>query len=95
MRTTSHKRKPAPQDWHPADIIAELWKRRLTLRRLSARHGYEADSLRHALRRPWPAAERVIASAIQRPPQAIWPSRYNDDGTPRRGRASRPTIAAA
>lgn len=75
-----------PKDWHPADVIAALHKRHVTLRGLAIRNGYEASATRKALRKPWPAIERLVAAAVGETPQSIWPSRYHDDGTPKRGR---------
>jgi Ner family transcriptional regulator len=74
------------QDWHPADIVAALRKAGWSLRRLSAHHGYAPQSLRRATDKPWPIAEAKIAEAIGVPPQRIWPSRYDADGRPKRGR---------
>lgn len=50
---------------------------------MAARH--EAQALKH----PWPRAERIIADALGRAPQAIWPSRYHPDGRPKSGRGER------
>lgn len=86
MPTTAPQKKAARRDWHQIDIIAALWKRRLSLRRLSRKHGYSDGSLGVALRRPWPKAERHIADALDTTPQEIWPSRYHADGTPKQGR---------
>jgi len=87
MHTPATPQKPAlPQDWHPADIVAALWKRRTSLIRLSRKNGYAGGSLRMALRRPWPKAEKIIADYIGTTPQAIWPSRYLEDGSPKSGR---------
>jgi Ner family transcriptional regulator len=69
-------------DWHPADVLAALKKRNLTLSGLSLRHGYHATAAGKALRKPWPALEAIIAQAIGVPPQQIWPSRYDASGTP-------------
>ena len=53
-------------------------------------HGYSPNALKHALVKPYPRAEALIAEAIGIPPQQIWPSRYHPDGTPiQRGRARR------
>jgi Ner family transcriptional regulator len=76
-------------DWHPADIIAALWKARTTMRRLSRQNHYAPGSLNLALRHPWPRAEAIIAAAIGAPPQTIWPSRYRPDGTPKSARGER------
>jgi len=93
MVTTRAPQKPAPQDWHPADIIAALWKRRMSLRRLSRLSGFAGDSLKMAVRRPWPKAEKIIADFLGVAPQAIWPSRYNADDTPKSGLHSRSAVA--
>lgn len=50
---------------------------------LSRNSGYDADTLRKALAQPYPAAEAIIAAALEKQPQDIWPSRYLPNGTPR------------
>lgn len=82
-------KKPAPTDWHKADIVAAIWKRGTSLQRLSRQHGYCAGALQLALHRPWPKAERIIAGALGIAPQRLWPSRYHEDGTPKSGRGER------
>lgn len=52
----------------------------MSFTRLSRLNGYASGSLKMALRRPWPRAEKVIADFIGIPPQQIWPSRYDVDG---------------
>lgn len=70
-------KKPPHGDWHPADIKAALEKAGWSLRRLSLHHGYKSPTtLKEALRKPWPKAERLIADAIGVDPSIIWPSRY-------------------
>jgi len=71
---------PRLEDWSQHDIVAELRKRGTTLTALSRENGYGKDSLRVALRKPWPAAELIIARALGVHPAAIWPSRYGPDG---------------
>ncbi|HQT78870.1 MAG: hypothetical protein B7Z80_17525 [Rhodospirillales bacterium 20-64-7] len=63
-------------DWHPADVLAALKKRGLTLAGLSTSNGYHSTAAGKALKRQWPALERLIAEAIGRKPAEIWPSRY-------------------
>ena len=65
-------------DWHPADVLAALKKRGLSLAGLSATHGYHATAAGKALKQSWPALEAVIAEAIGVPAAQIWPSRYSD-----------------
>lgn len=82
-------KKPAPKDWHPADIVAAFRKRNTTLARYSRECGYTRSYLSQAVGRAYPKAERVIAEFLNTTPQAIWPSRYHPDGSPRSGRGER------
>jgi Ner family transcriptional regulator len=84
MRKLDTQKHQPSQDWHRADIVAAIWKRGSSLIRLSRQHGYASNSLCYALRTPWPAAEKIIADFIGVPPQTIWPSRYNWNGTGKR-----------
>lgn len=79
-------KKPVVEDWHPADIVAAVWKRGYSMGRLALEAGYERKSLNVALRHPWPAAEKIIAEFLGVAPQAIWPSRYGPDGKSNRKR---------
>ncbi len=63
-------------DWHPADIKAEVEKAGTSLRKLSVANGYNPHALKDVLRRSWPKGEEIVAGAIGRTPQEIWPSRY-------------------
>jgi len=90
MPTDTSPKKPAAQDWHPSDVKAALDKAGWSLRQLGFHYGYSGDSsLSEVFRKPWPKVEKIVAAAIGMKPQAIWPSRYNADGTPnrRKGRA--------
>lgn len=85
------EKMPAPKDWHPADIKAALTKAGWSINQLGHHHGYTSKSaLAAVLRHPWPKAEGLIADAIGVQPQAIWPSRYNADGTPNRVKGPKP-----
>lgn len=91
MTTAAARKKPAPQDWHPADVIAALRKAGWSLQQLAFVHGYTSrTAIAHALHRPYPKAEGIIADALDMKPQAIWPSRYNADGTTNRTPGSKP-----
>jgi Ner family transcriptional regulator len=57
-------------------------KRGHSLANLSLSHGYHATAAGKALKEPWPSVELIIAAALERRPQDIWPSRYTDDGSP-------------
>lgn len=77
-------------DAHPADVMADLRKteKRWSLRALSLAHGYSPSAVGVALRKPWPAVEAIVASELGKAPQEIWPTRYDQNGLPRR--ATRP-----
>ncbi|WLS79620.1 helix-turn-helix transcriptional regulator [Erwinia pyri] len=64
------------EDWHPADIIAALKKQGTTLSALSRESGLASSTLSNALRRPWPKGEQLIAAALGKQPEEIWPTRY-------------------
>lgn len=81
MELTKQPKKPAQQDWHPADVVAALWKLGTSLRRLSIENGYtNAQSLRHGVRGCSVRGEQIIAKAIGLHPMKIWPSRYTTSG---------------
>ena len=81
-------KKPADLvDWHPAYIVYRLRLKGLSLRRLGRLNRY--GSLATVMRLAWPKAERLIADAIGVTPNEIWPSRYDDDGSPKSGLHSR------
>lgn len=91
MSRQIHTKKAGPShDWHPADIKAALEKAGWSLRRLSAHHGYSDGLLKQALCKPYPNAERLIATALGLTPEVIWPSRY-DERRPWRGVGGKPT----
>jgi Ner family transcriptional regulator len=64
------------QDWHPADVLAALKKRGVSLRQLAARHDY--SHIDRVLSSPWLAAEKIVADALGMKPAQIWPSRYQN-----------------
>lgn len=88
-------RKPRP-DWHPEDVKAALRKRGSTLRALSLEHGFSEGMVRRVIGSGRSArVQAIIAEILGRQPQAIWPSRYNADGTPRRRNQRRRETPAA
>ncbi|MEQ6292576.1 transcriptional regulator [Vogesella sp. GCM10023246] len=68
--------KKAAEDWHRADVVACLRKKGWSLRQLSKEAGLGESTLKTALDRPYPKAERIIAAAIGVTPETIWPTRY-------------------
>lgn len=61
-------------DWHPADVKAALEKNGVSLRQLAITHGY--SHFQRVLTTHWWAAEQIVAKALNRKPQDIWPTRY-------------------
>ena len=61
-------------DMHPADVVAALRKRGLSLRRIGMAHGYR--QIQNVLVRPWWVIEQLVAQALEVRPEDMWPSRY-------------------
>lgn len=76
MGMSTNSTAHAQDDWHPADVIAALRKRNLSLRQLAAQHHY--SHIQRVLTSPWLAAEQIVAKALDKKPEEIWPSRYAD-----------------
>lgn len=89
MTTLNTVKKASHQDWHPADIVAALRKAGWSLRSLSKHYKLAPGTLGQAIKVPYPNGERLIAAAIGVKPNEIWPSRYDADGNPNRGRRLR------
>lgn len=81
MKTRNHSKKASRQDWHPADVVAALHKRGITLRKLAEQHHVSSKAVIQALRVRNLPSEKRIADAIGIPAMDIWPSRYNPDGS--------------
>ncbi|WP_306548953.1 helix-turn-helix domain-containing protein [Desulfobulbus sp.] len=77
---------PSPGDWHPWDIKAALGKKGYSMTRVGLENGYHKVSPFDALRKSWPAMERIIANIIGVEPWVIWPSRYDEFHQPLRKR---------
>lgn len=82
-------KKPASKDWHRADVIAAFKRRGTSITREARLLGMNDSYLMGALNKPYPKAEKLIAEFLGETPQTIWPSRYNEDGTPKSGRGER------
>ena len=80
MRNIPLSSPGAKADWHPADVLAALKKCGKSLTQVSVAHGYHPTAAGKALKRPWPAMERVIATELGLTPEQIWPSRYPSAG---------------
>ena len=90
MSALHNSKKASLKDWHPAEVVAALHLRGISLRQLALLNGYSnGTSLTSALRRPYPLAEALIAEALDTQASVIWPSRYGPGGKPNRGRGGR------
>ncbi|EHY8274083.1 helix-turn-helix domain-containing protein, partial [Salmonella enterica] len=49
-------------DWHKADILAALKKKKISMAGLSREHGLSDGTLLNALNRDWPRGELIIAN---------------------------------
>lgn len=91
MASQPASKKASREDWHPADIIAALRKAGWSLAQLALHHGYaDKSAVRGAISKPYPKAERIIATALGLHPMQIWPSRYDAAGLPSRTGSRRP-----
>lgn len=99
MNPTKPAKKANQKDWHPADIVAAVHKRGLTLRKIAKQAGVSQTTVVKAMRQRNAPGEVRIAKAIGVPPHIIWPSRYDPDGfrkhTGGRGRPSMVVNSAA
>ncbi|QRN40391.1 helix-turn-helix domain-containing protein [Pectobacterium carotovorum] len=59
---------------HEADFLR---KKGTTLAAVSRAAGLASSTLANALTRHWPKGERLIAEAMGKRPEEIWPSRYS------------------
>lgn len=82
--TIQPQKKASPKDWHPADIVAALHKRGMTLRALAKQCGLKTPTtLSKAMTQSYPASEKRLADAAGVPVQEMFGSRYHADGTPK------------
>lgn len=86
MPPTDTQKKPASGDWHPADIKAALEKKGFSLRGFARAHHYRKSAVSKAMRHPYPVIEALIARELGVDVTTIWPSRYDANGVPFRGR---------
>ncbi|MBL8260892.1 MAG: helix-turn-helix domain-containing protein [Xanthomonadaceae bacterium] len=92
MTAETSPKKPVMDDWAWEDLLAAIRKRRWSLRQIAKEEGYaHGNVLGEAKRRPYPAAERILAAyAGVAHPMEIWPSRYDADGAPNRTPGPKP-----
>lgn len=91
----SSRRRPSRPAWDIPAVRAELERRGITVTGLSVERGFNRSAVTTALRRPWPAIERIIAHAIGVSPAEIWPERYDGDGSPLRARGRQSSVHSA
>ncbi|MCA0213094.1 MAG: helix-turn-helix domain-containing protein [Proteobacteria bacterium] len=61
-------------DWHPAQVKMALEMEGTNLAKLARDHGYA--HINDVLSRHWVAAELIVAKALGKKAEEIWPSRY-------------------
>ena len=66
-----------------------------SLRKLSDELGVTGNAVQMVKYTPYPRMERAIAKKLGFTPQAIWPERWNHDGTPCRERPNRAEKSAS
>ena len=66
--------------WHRADIIAAVHKRNTTLTKLSRDAGLADATMRSALHKPHPSANRYLAKFLGVPPHVLWPRWFDEHG---------------
>lgn len=69
-------KKKRVKDMRRADIRAELMKKGITLSQLGIENGLSRTTVRNALDKPYRNGEEIIAKALGKTPEEIWPSRY-------------------
>lgn len=74
-----------PIDMDREDIVAAIRKRGLSCAALAKHHGFSRGAISVALIKAWPAVEQIVARHLDRPPESIWPSRYDAAGKPLSG----------
>lgn len=75
-------KKPARQDWHPADVKAALEKIGTNMRQLSLAHGYSQHFCGKVFKQGGHNVQTIIADALGLKPWDIWPSRYDEHHEP-------------
>lgn len=74
---------------HSADIVAAVKKTGTNLRQLALKNGFAASTLRAALHKPHPRAQRLIATTIGKSVHEIWPQWFDATGERIRPRPAR------
>lgn len=64
------------KDWSSKKVMGMLKAEGFVLAKMSREHGLASGTLANTLYRPWPKGQEIIAAALGRAPQEIWPSRY-------------------
>jgi Ner family transcriptional regulator len=68
----------------PETVKELILKTGITLSQLGIQHGFSAAAVSIALRKRSPYVQAAIAKRLGLKPQEIWPSRYDENGSPLR-----------
>ncbi len=81
-RKQAPQKMPASGDWPSHYLLYRLREARTSYARISRLNGYCPTAAIMVNHQPWPKMEAIVAKALGVTPRDIWPSRYNEDGTP-------------
>ncbi len=73
------RKPPAKKDWTSEYIKYCIRSQYGSMVALAHRSALDPSVIKRALRVPYPKVERVIAAALGKTPQDIWPSRYDPE----------------
>jgi Ner family transcriptional regulator len=68
------------QNMHPEDVKAAVGKTGISLSELARRHSLNPSTVVHAVRRPQPSGNRVIAEHLKKKLHQLWPEWFDKDG---------------
>jgi len=69
-------------------VVYELAQIGLSVAEVARQAGLQSQSLKPVLHRRWPRGQQLIAAALGRAPEQIWPSRYQKQAARTTGKRS-------
>lgn len=69
-------------DMAPEQVKSRILETGITLSELGIQNGFSPAAVSIALRKRSPFVQAVIADRIGEKPQDVWPSRYDENGSP-------------
>ncbi len=77
------------QNWHRADVVAAIHKRKTSLAELARANGRKEGTLRQALTHPRTPSNKIIAAFLGLQLHEIWPTWFDSQGRLRSRKPSR------